>query len=565
MELIIKEGQLTWLVYIIGGVISGRISYNMGNSEEHDIYDGELVVRVLQLMTFINTQLEQTGGSFCCEKLDLAMLNFFEQFRKIFIGDQVQKSSKVYRRMSELLGIQDESMWLNVVTTKIITNLKYWTRSERIISKTLNLLNELSIGYSSVRKLMKLESIHFILANHTSEHFPFLGYNNQQVVKEMKCRTTFYMALGRLLNLDFSDDDDTFDKFIGPISKQLDVIGNLMSQAQSPTNLNEIKLPLVGLARDLRGLTFAFNSRAGYMQLFDWLYPRYLPLFTNAIEYWYNEPFVTTPLLKLMAELVQNRSQRLTFEISSPNGILLFREASRLVCTYGSRILTIDFNQSNPQATPSILSNSDSATDKSKDQIYPLKLKGISICFSILKWSLSGAYVNFGVFQLYNDTALNDALEMFIKLLLSFQKTDLLIYSKLSQSYYSLLETLTADHMAFVSMLEPQVFMYILSSISDGLSAVDSVVSTNCCSSLDHILSYLFKMLSKQKRQQQQQQQQQPSVLLQVYQQQAQVFQQVLTTVINIIVFEDCRNQWSMSRPLLALILLNEQVDRGGF
>lgn len=125
MELIIKEGQLTWLVYIIGGVIGGRISYSLGNSEEHDMYDGELVVRVLQLMTFINNRLEQTNGHFCCEKLDLAMLNFFEQFRKIFIGDQVQKSSKVYRRMSELLGIQDETMWLNVVTSKMFVNSIY--------------------------------------------------------------------------------------------------------------------------------------------------------------------------------------------------------------------------------------------------------------------------------------------------------------------------------------------------------------------------------------------------------------------------------------------------------
>lgn len=121
IELIVKEGQLTWLVYIIGAVIGGRISYSYGgNSEEHDMYDGELVVRVLQLMNFINNRLEQTNGhSSCCEKLDLAVLNFFEQFRKIFIGDQVQKSSKVYRRMSELLGIQDETMWLNVVTSKM--------------------------------------------------------------------------------------------------------------------------------------------------------------------------------------------------------------------------------------------------------------------------------------------------------------------------------------------------------------------------------------------------------------------------------------------------------------
>jgi exportin-7 len=206
-----------------------------------------------------------------------------------------------------------------------------------------------------------------------------------------------------------------------------------MSQTNLASNLNEIKLPIVGLARDLRGLAFAFNSRAGYMQLFDWLYPRYLPLFTKAIELWYNEPFLTTPILKLMAELVQNRSQRLTFEISSPNGILLFREASRLVCTYGSCILTINISSNNNQngllnSNKSIgldLKNTNNSSNS--DQAYQMKLKGISVCFNILKWSLSGGYVNFGVFQLYNDTALNDALEMFVKLLLSFQQTDLIV------------------------------------------------------------------------------------------------------------------------------------------
>lgn len=138
------------------------------------------------------------------------------------------------------------------------------------------------------------------------------------------------------------------------------------------------------------------------------------------------------------------------------------------------------------------------------------------------------------------------------------------IYSKLSQTYYSLLETLTADHMSFISLLEPQVFLYILSTISDGLGSLDSIISTSCCSALDHIITYLFKNLTKQKRTQQQtqpnEQQQQQSPLVQVYHQQPQVFQQLLATVINIIIFEDCRNQWSMSRPLLGLILLNEQV-----
>lgn len=47
--------------------------------------------RVLQLMNLTDSRLEQGG----CEKLDLALLSFFEQFRKIYVGDQVQKTSRV--------------------------------------------------------------------------------------------------------------------------------------------------------------------------------------------------------------------------------------------------------------------------------------------------------------------------------------------------------------------------------------------------------------------------------------------------------------------------------------
>ena len=42
----------------------------------------------------------------------------------------------------------------------------------------------------------------------------------------------------------------------------------------------------------------------------------------------------------------------------------------------------------------------------------------------------------------------------------------------MSQSYYGLLEVLTMDHMDFISTLEPEVFIYILSSISEGLTGL---------------------------------------------------------------------------------------------
>lgn len=62
--------------------------------------------RVLQLMNLTDSRLAQAGN----EKLELAMLSFFEQFRKIYIGDQVQKSSKV---KSLLLGGINGSLFPN--------------------------------------------------------------------------------------------------------------------------------------------------------------------------------------------------------------------------------------------------------------------------------------------------------------------------------------------------------------------------------------------------------------------------------------------------------------------
>nr|CAD7587311.1 unnamed protein product [Timema genevievae] len=489
-----------------------------------NIQEGKYTM-VLQLMNLTDSRLAQGG----CEKLELAMLSFFEQFRKIYVGDQVQKNSKVYRRLSEVLGLNDESMVLSVFIRKIITNLKYWGRSEQIISKTLQLLNDLSVGYSCVRKLVKLEEVQFMLNNHTSEHFPFLG--GGVAVTEMRCRSMLYTSLGRLLMVDLGEDEDRFHSFMMPLTAAFESIGTMLASAETPLfAAEEAKKALIGLARDLRGLAFAFNTKTSY--------PNYTPILLHAVELWHHDPQVTTPVLKLFAELVQNRSQRLQFDVSSPNGILLFREASKVICSYGRHILGVEVP---------------------KDQMYPMKLKGISICFSMLKAALCGSYVNFGVFRLYGDEALDNALNTFVKLLLSIPQSDLLDYPKLSQTYYVLLECLAQDHMSFLSTLEPQVFLYILASISEGLTALDTMVCTGCCATLDHIVTYLFKQLTQKGKKTRRGVPITSDMFLQVLELHPEILQQILSTVLNVIMFEDCRNQWSMSRPLLGLILLNEE------
>ena len=99
--------------------------------------------------------------------------------------------------------------------------------------------------------------------------------------------------------------------------------------------------------------------------------------------------------------------QRLQFDVTSPNGVLLFREASKTITCYGEHILT--------------------HADIPDDKMYALKLKGISVCFVMLKEALCGNYVNFGVFRLYGDDALDKALNMFIKLLISIPLKTLLV------------------------------------------------------------------------------------------------------------------------------------------
>ncbi|XP_054412198.1 ran-binding protein 17 isoform X5 [Pongo abelii] len=554
VDITIQEGRLAWLVYLVGTVVGGRLTYT--STDEHDAMDGELSCRVFQLISLMDTGLPRCSN----EKIELAILWFLDQFRKTYVGDQLQRTSKpypapkgrkegrkergekrrkeVYARMSEVLGITDDNHVLETFMTKIVTNLKYWGRCEPVISRTLQFLNDLSVGYILLKKLVKIDAVKFMLKNHTSEHFPFLGISDSNSLSDFRCRTTFYTALTRLLMVDLGEDEDEFENFMLPLTVAFETVLQIFN---NNFKQEHVKRMLIGLARDLRGIAFALNTKTSYTMLFDWMYPTYLPLLQNAVERWYGEPACTTPILKLMAELMQNRSQRLNFDVSSPNGILLFREASKMVCTYGNQILSLG--------------------SLSKDQIYPMKLKGISICYSALKSALCGNYVSFGVFKLYGDNHFDNVLQAFVKMLLSVSHSDLLQYRKLSQSYYPLLECLTQDHMSFIINLEPPVLMYVLTSISEGLTTLDTVVSSSCCTSLDYIVTYLFKHIAKEGKKplRCREATQAGQRLLHFMQQNPDVLQQMMSVLMNTIVFEDCRNQWSVSRPLLGLILLNEK------
>ncbi|XP_070139105.1 ran-binding protein 16 isoform X2 [Drosophila bipectinata] len=535
-DVIVRELQLTWLVYIIGSAIVGRLSVT--TSDEQDTMDADLVIRVLQLISLTDTRLPQAG----CEKLELAILSFLDQVRKMHSSEQAQKAN-VYKRLNEVFGLSDEQMLLSFINRKIITNLKFWGRSEPIISKTLMLLSDLSLHFNSVRKLARLDEIQFMLTHHTCEHFPFLGTNSS--LSEMKCRTMFYTSLGRLLMFDLGEDEERFYNFLKPLTSQFEFLGTVLMETNGYPN-DEAKNAVIGLARDLRGLALPLNARIQYTMLFDWLYyTEYLLIFLRAVELWAHDPAVTTPVLKLFAELVHCRTQRLSGNVSSPIGILLFREASKLICLYGNCILQLEVPY---------------------DRLYSMKLKGISICFLILKNSLGGNYVNCGIFKLYGDNTLDNVLNIIAKLILSINQNDLLEYPKLSTSYYNFLNCLSQEHVTYLAALEPSAFMYILETLTKGIEASDSATYIICCTILDSIVSYIFKQLQIKANtfpiKKLHTLTHENIKFLKVVEMNSELLQSMLSLLLNNVLTEDCRNQWSMSRPLLVLILLYEDYYR---
>ncbi|XP_071721383.1 uncharacterized protein [Rutidosis leptorrhynchoides] len=519
-ELSVIEARLAWIVHIVAAILKIR-PYSSGSLDFQEAIDAELSARVLRIVNVTDSGFHtQRYGVVSKQRLDQAILTFFQNLRKSYVGDQAMYSSQqLYGRLSELLGLQDHLQALNL----IVTNLRCYTEEE-VIDHTLGLFLELASGYMTGKLLMKLDTVKFIVANHTRERFPFL-----HEYRGSRNRTKFYFTIGWLIFM-----EDSPVKFNSAMDPLLQVFISLESIPDAMFRTDNVKYALIGLMRDLRGITMATNSPKTYGLLFDWLYPSHMPILLKGISRWADTPQVTTPLLKFMAEFVLNKAQRLTFDSSSPNGILLFREVSKLVVAYGSRILSM------PNVT----------------NIYGFKYKGIWIAITVLSRALAGNYVNFGVFELYGDRALADALDIALKMTISLPLADILVYRKLTKAYYAFLEVLFDNHIVFMLNLDMKTFMHIVGSLESGLKGLDTNIITQAASAVDNLAAFYFNNITIAEV---------PTSPVAVnlarhiadYQT---LFPEILKTLFEIVLFEDSVVQWSLSRPMLSLILINEEI-----
>lgn len=67
----------------------------------------------------------------------------------------------------EKMGLGDYTSVMNAIVEKICSNLRYWGDNDQVINASLKLFLSLSHGYQGCKLLLQLESVEFMLQNHT--------------------------------------------------------------------------------------------------------------------------------------------------------------------------------------------------------------------------------------------------------------------------------------------------------------------------------------------------------------------------------------------------------------
>lgn len=567
------ERELAWLSRVIGAVVSGRL--NASSSEAQELTDGELSSRVFQLMIHtvdadrawrqrpgvdavtLATPAGRARNTKGALALDLAIVDFTQSFRRAYIGEEAVATSKVYVRMAERLGMTDHMIVLDVVASKIACNLRNYGVVDglQIIAKSLTLLSDLAAGYSSSRLLCKLSTIREMIAFHDEDNFPFMKGPDSRMGRH---RTTFYQTLLRILFASGGADFDSeleFTRFMAPLRRKLEVLGSLQSKAAFVGD-QSVKTAVIGVLRDLRGVVSTMTNRKTYALFFEWIFPAHTPVLLMICEA-YSEagvPEVTTPLLKFYAEFVFNKSQRIIFDSSSPNGILLFRETSKILVTYGTHTLANwERIGGAAQVQKNVAMEQDRYRTLSSGSIDPYRMlyKGTWVCLLMFARALGGNYVNFGVFELYGDRALSDAMAICFRLLLAVPIDQLLAYPKVATAHFDLVEILCANHPKDVVALDHSVFVRLVQSLQEGLQLHEVRISSQSAAAIDNLSAFRFRHTLKDTEH---------GRRMQVHVEQSpDLFPTCLEIIFNLIMHVDCTNQWSLSRPLLSLILTNQE------
>ncbi|KAJ3343145.1 hypothetical protein HDU93_009695 [Gonapodya sp. JEL0774] len=235
--ILLESARTAWLINVAAAFVAARTPYY--SSDEDDMLDGELCSKVLNIL-----KLSESGSP--SARLDLSFAGFFQAFKKSYIGDQAQRATKLYAKLADSCGLQDQNAVLDVIMRKLIGNLQAWTKKQSIMHTSIKLLADLTTGYSSVKMLRKLEMTSAVISHHSQ--FPFLQSPTASVYAKRN-RSLFYSALSRLLFAGDDVDEGEVLDFLAPWGQRLDRLSQLNA---AELRRDDVKVVTDGLFRDMR-------------------------------------------------------------------------------------------------------------------------------------------------------------------------------------------------------------------------------------------------------------------------------------------------------------------------
>ena len=146
-------------------------------------------------------------------------------------------------------------------------------------------------------------------------------------------------------------------------------------------------------------------------------------------------------------------------------------------------------------------------------------------------------------------------MDVCLQMALSIPLPDILAYRKVGKAYFALVDIMCHNHAGALAARDTATFSFIVSSLDAGLKSLDVGISSQCAAAMDNLAGFYFKHMPNGEE---------PTAagaaMAEHVRQQPDLFPRVLHTLFEIVLFEDCTNQWSLSRPMLSLILVVEPV-----
>ncbi|UKK02623.2 Ran-binding protein [Theileria orientalis] len=573
-DMLVVQEKLSWLVLFSGAMLNGSSSLRLVGDEKTtagciQTLNIELVGRVFQNIANSDKMAENVH-------LELSYLSFLGHFRKFYISEHTKGtiSGDNKERFAQLPnlppGVDGSQYLLNRMIEKVFYNLQNRTSDERVVKKTLQFFSDLSSGIDivhyadrsphlivSARLILQCETLRFALLNHHDASFKFLFTPSYG-----RYRTIYYAILTKLLLLEIADEQDANDKF----NIYMQYHNNLIDQANNFFNANasagsptavasnaEFKGVIVGFMRDLRGICKSCVSVESYQLFFNWIIntPKQINncrfnILKRVCELCYNDYQVMLPLIKFLAELLDNKGRRITFDKTSANGLLLFKESSYIVIYYGLKLL--DQLNALKSGSPNSLGYPVGTLVggvNSETEIYKKYYKSISYCLLVLVHTLGGDYISFGVFDIYGDNTLDQVLNLSFQLILAIPLDDLQSYPKSMQPVYSFLDLATKLFIDQMLAMESSNVSRLLNIGIEGLCSYDSSISLSSASLLDNFVTYIYNNKTKEQS-------------LKFLSLENSILVKCMVLMFNLLTRGDSNSAWSISRPLLGLILLNK-------